>query len=306
MHEGILSVADAQPLGDGWIVLDRRTARLHLLGSDLELRRSFGGRGEGPGEMRAPTELAALGDTLVAVVEEATLLLHRFTAAGDFVDRRPIRLAGCRAGIQGDLATLPGGRLLLAGRCSEPTGTRWIALAVADDGVTTPLLERRVSGPGRIDPFVGLGLASVDGRAHLVRPDGCLHPLGTERRSEPSVPSDRTSDPRRCLPAAPPVPIPDSLLESIRASVPARVAERYRLELPEHLPRVLEVAWSPHGAVLQLSGPGGALLTSILRPDGRLQGVTGARSLRPGARHLLTWRTEVEGTAVRVVPWARR
>lgn len=302
-HRTILSVADAQPMGDGWAVLDRRAARVHLLGPDLELRRSFGGRGEGPGEMRAPTELAPFADTLLAVLEESTLVLHLFTAEGDFVDRRPVALDGCRSGIQGDLAAMPDGGLAVVGRCSGAAGTRWIAADVDPAGTATILLERPVAEVGRIEPFLGIGLATVEGRTHLVQPDGCLLPLGADRPARPSGRGDRWEVVVRCLPAAPPVPIPDSVRRALEARLPARVADRYRLHLPEHLPRVLGVAWSPHGAVLELPTEGGALHTMILRPDGVVDRVTDARSIRPGRDRLLAWREEADGMVLRTIPW---
>lgn len=307
-HRQIFSVTDAQPLDDGWAVLDRRAARIHFLGPGLELRRSVGGRGEGPGELRAPTQIAPFQDTLLAVLEESTLVLHLFTVQGDFVERRPVVLDRCRSGIRGDLAANSRGKLLVVGRCSEAAGTSWLAAEVDRRGTATILLERRVTEAGRIDPFLGIGVANLEGRAHLMQPDGCLLPLeeppdATGRDAAGRDAAGRAKSVTHCLPEAPPVPVPDSIREALEAGLPPRVAARYRLVLPEHLPRVLDVAWSPGGTVLQLPAEGGALHTAILRPDGVVHRMTGARSVRAGGNEILVWAQDADATAFRTVPW---
>lgn len=302
-HRQILSVSDAQPLDDGWAVLDRRTARIHLLGPALELRRSVGGRGEGPGEMLAPTQLAPFQDTLLAVLEESTLVLHLFTVQGEFVDRRPVALDRCRSGIRGDLAATSRGELVVVGRCSESAGTSWLVAEVDRSGTATILLERRVTEAGRIDPFLGIGVAHLGGRTHLVQPDGCLLPLEESPATTARDGASRAESVVHCLPEAPPVPIPDSIREAVEARLPPRVAARYRLALPEHLPRVLAADWSPDGTVLELPAEGGALHTAVLRPDGVLHRVTGARSIRAGDDEILVWTQEADGTVFRIVPW---
>ena len=64
-HERLYRVAAAQVLDDGSIlIVNRGSQELRLYGPDGTHRRSFGRRGNGPGEFRMPIHVRRTGDTV--------------------------------------------------------------------------------------------------------------------------------------------------------------------------------------------------------------------------------------------------
>lgn len=101
----------AQVAGDLLAVADR--FQVHLLDRDGTHLRSFGGRGEGPGEFKAITGIGVLGDTLL-VLDPALRRINFFSLDGEFAGQRFIPVGG-------ELASLPNlegcsGRIGVSGR----------------------------------------------------------------------------------------------------------------------------------------------------------------------------------------------
>lgn len=82
---GLTDVADFAVSKDGLLLLDRRAAtvsRVTRAGPVWKVLHTFGGRGDGPGELQRANGLATLGDT---VVVSSRGLLHYFDSNGVFV-----------------------------------------------------------------------------------------------------------------------------------------------------------------------------------------------------------------------------
>ena len=103
---GVLSVEDAVEVDRGWIILDRRIGKLHFIDNQSGLKKSVGGEGPGPGELRHPVALT-VGDSLLWVLNQRGRSLDRFSLQGEFQDRRDLRGGGCLVGLAEELHFLP-------------------------------------------------------------------------------------------------------------------------------------------------------------------------------------------------------
>lgn len=116
----VLAVRDAV-LHDGvWLVVDLRELRIHRIASDGgAYLGSFGGRGEGPGELRGNVgEVVVLGDSVVVRDEWG---LHLYDFAGTPVADWRVEDDRCFAPVVSGMDSSPAGLLLVA-RCSERSG----------------------------------------------------------------------------------------------------------------------------------------------------------------------------------------
>ena len=91
---GSLGVAIAA--GGEIAILDARAARVHVLTRDGAFLRSFGGQGQGPGELARPTSIAAVAQQFV-VYDHSSNEFKVWTLEGDYVDShrvfsRPVTL----------------------------------------------------------------------------------------------------------------------------------------------------------------------------------------------------------------------
>lgn len=115
-------------VGNSAFFLDRQNTRLHKVGLDGRWRGSFGRSGSGPSELRRPSVLTAVGDTLV-VLDSGDPSLELFDTSG--VHRRQIRLDG---GIPFGVHALGADAMLL----NRFDGRRAAWLRISLDGVERP------------------------------------------------------------------------------------------------------------------------------------------------------------------------
>ena len=116
----VLAVRDAV-LHDGvWFVVDLRELRIHRIASDGgAYLGSFGGRGEGPGELRGNVgEVVVLGDSVVVRDDWG---LHLYDFAGTPVADWRVEDDHCFAPVVSGMDSSPAGLLLVA-RCSARSG----------------------------------------------------------------------------------------------------------------------------------------------------------------------------------------
>jgi len=145
----VLSVEDALETTDGWVLLDRRMGKIHLLQNGSDSVRSVGREGEGPGELRDPVALALAGSHLW-VLNQRGLVLDRFSPEGSFEARIRIHGGGCLVGLSKDLLALPDGQLLVLRVCPAALpgpGTAWIE-RVDSAGALSTFLVLPLGTPG--------------------------------------------------------------------------------------------------------------------------------------------------------------
>ena len=116
LYPEILSVGSAV-LHDGvWFALDYRDARIHRIGSDGTYLRSFGRRGEGPGELRSNIGPIAMHGDSIAVLDSWGVHLYQFD--GTPVADWRVEDDHCFAPAIMDMASSPRG-LLFVVHCSR-------------------------------------------------------------------------------------------------------------------------------------------------------------------------------------------
>jgi hypothetical protein len=146
---GVLSVVDAVEGERGWVLLDGRSGRVHLLDLESGSIRSMGGRGPGPGELQGPVALA-LADSLLWILNQRGLVLDRFSLESGFQERRGLGGGGCLAGLAKRLVVLPNDELLLLRVCPATLpgpGTAWIE-SIGAQGLLSPVLSLPLGRPG--------------------------------------------------------------------------------------------------------------------------------------------------------------
>ena len=142
---GVQSATDAD-LGDSiWYVLDARGRRVHRFKETGSLLESFARRGEGPGELSAPTAIAVHRGAVVVADQH---LLHLYEPDGTHIVDRRLDFDGCVALAPSDIDSSVQGLLVLV-RCAAPAlGFGAATYLVADDGRVRRLASRSPSGGG--------------------------------------------------------------------------------------------------------------------------------------------------------------
>ena len=270
----------------GWIVLDRRESRIHRLDATLTPTASFGGPGDGPGELARPMHVALLGDSVVAVLDATGTRLDLLTPGGVFVDRHTLRVPGCAGGLNAGLVPDPGGALAAWGLCAHPAGVRWTAARVAMDGTveTLPRPDRDPGTPGALP--LGRGLARWSGALRELRPDGCLVPVAPAGGELLCLPAGASVSAEAARPGA----------DRDGRGLPPGVT------LPSTLPPVVSVVHSTAGPVLTLveaTRPDG--VRALLRSDGSLLELPAGLGAWPGPGGTLLVRELAAGPGVRLV-----
>lgn len=264
LQTGILSVTDAVEAGDGsWVVLDGRSSRWHRISRTGAVELTVGRSGDGPGELRNPTSVALMGDTVLVGMRTAGRV-ERFHADGRPLDRLDVGVPGCEAGVLRRLVVAD--RVLhLLQECLD-----------AVSGGSTMDVHRR--GPGgsmeRVAsrPWMDLTGASAlrAGRPVLAGGESLLlFGDATEDCLDVLLPPARGGE-RLCHPDPPRLPLPEE--ERRRAEeVGARLSARgFALEIPRFGP--------PFDAVFAVR-PAEVVFRSIRTVDRRSLDLLGGGSL---------------------------
>jgi hypothetical protein len=192
---GVLGVSDLLRAEDGWWLLDGRSARLHRVGPDFQSLWSIGGRGNAPGELRAPRALLPRADSIVVVETGEHPVLQTFDSDGRFVRKEIVVVPECANFRIANAVLEPDGSYLLGGTCLRRSGVLAMGPAVVryagGEGVVIRS-ELRAAGPGRMNPDAAWLVRSAGrnwaGRSY----DNCFRLLAEEVPDGQAVP---TSEP---------------------------------------------------------------------------------------------------------------
>lgn len=299
----VLSVTDAVPWGDEWIILDGRSSRWHRVDAEGRLVLSAGRQGRGPGEMERPSSLAILGDTVV-VAERTLGTLELFLTDGTPLGRRRLPGGACVAGWVRRMVAVDGALHVLRECVDGATGGSRLRVDRLDwthegEPVAPVSLASRtwldVTGttpfrPGRPVLAGGEGMLLFGDAA-----DGCIQVLLGGREGEQEV----------CHPDPPLVPLPEDERSALLATERALEGLGARIEAPSH--RV------PFDEIFILPGPRLVFRTLLQRDQRRLDavGLDGSHmpllmeatpQSRVGSRSILLAGEAMDGTWIRVIP----
>ncbi|MFG1690647.1 hypothetical protein ACGF5M_00585, partial [Gemmatimonadota bacterium] len=299
VYEGILSVMDAAANASGWLLLDGRTARVHLLSGSGELIRSVGGPGRGPGELSRPGAITATKEGF-AVVDVTGRRVEIFSSDGTFLRRSVLSPTGCGSALIQDLASDDGESLLVLRRCVNPADGGWSAelQRVGPDGTTTELHSLALSDPdrGTLNPLAIPVLATREGDIYLgVTTDPCLRRI--ENGEETPTPL--------CSSLEFAIPVPHdirSALEDLKERSD-RISS-VRLEIPDELPHYDQFFATRLGLVLRLvSGREDRTLCLLDERDGSCSwSAPGDEGSYVGDSTILHVAEEADGTRIAVTP----
>lgn len=300
VYQEILSVVDAAPNASGWLLLDGRAARVHILSSSGDLIRSVGGPGQGPGELSLPAAITALEEGF-AVADVAGRRVEIFSSDGTFLRRSVLPPPRCGSGVIQDLASDDGVSLLVLRRCMSPSEGGWHAelQRVGPDGATTELHSIALSDPdrGALNPLAIPVLAARERDIYLgVTTDPCLRRIENGEEIPTSL----------CTPLEFAIPIPPdvrSALEDLKERND-RVSP-VRLEIPDELPHFDQIFATQRGLVLRLvSGPESRTLCLLDERDGSCSwSVHGDEGSYVGDSTILQVVEETAGTRIIVTPF---
>ena len=125
-------------------VFDSQADRIFVVGQGGELRRTIGGRGDGPGEFRNPDGLAVMRDGRVVVLDTGYPAYHLFNADGEY--ERRVRLPGGSGRMMHtDYLPYPGGEAVISAVGSQPLVIQFLEGADSASGVQ-PLAGKRLQG----------------------------------------------------------------------------------------------------------------------------------------------------------------
>jgi len=300
VYEEILSVVDAAPNTSGWLLLDGRAARVHILSSSGDLTRSVGGPGQGPGELSLPAAITALEEGF-AVVDVTGRRAEIFSSDGTFLRRSVLPPPRCGRGLMQGLASDDGVSLLLLRRCVSPSEGGWHAelQRVGPDGTTTELHSLALSDPdrGALNPLAIPVLAARERDIYLgVTTDPCLRRIENGEVIPTSL----------CSPLESTIPIPPdvrSALEDLKERT-ERVSP-VRLDIPDEAPHFDQIFATRRGLVLRLlSGRESRTLCLLDERDGSCSwSVHGDEGSYVGDSTILHVAEETAGTRVIVTPF---
>jgi len=295
----VLSVEDAVEWKGGWILLDRRLGKVHILDIDSGSVRSMGREGPGPGELKDPVALA-LEDSVLWVLNHRGLVLDQFSVEEGFRDRRRVQGGGCLVGLAKKLSVIPGKGIFVLRICPATLpgpGTAWVE-GINPDGALSPALSLPLGEPGSRRLHFLRQPAMVAGSEGLF--------LGTW--DNPCIGEfDPTGEPQgfRCLPAY--------LRPELPADEKAGLQKRFRrvtelgllpITVPDHLPWYDRVFSTSKGLVVRrvrgmeerdlilLPPEGGSSVTDSLFPQNTFVGV----------ETILAVQDLLQGTRVRIYP----
>jgi hypothetical protein len=304
VHPGVLSVTDAAPWGEEWVILDGRSSRWHRVDASGRLVLTAARNGRGPGELDRPSALAVVGDTVV-VAERTLGTVELFLVDGTPLGRRRLPADGCPAGWVRSLAALSAG-LYMMRECL--------------DGVAggTLLRVERVDWAGEGEEGTGVLLASRAGLdltgADPVRPGrpllaggGGLLLFGDAREGCVRVLVGGGGGAEEfCHPEPPLIPLPEEEQAAAAVTQRAMAGAGVRMVIPAH--RV------PFDDLYILDGSR-VVFRTVLEGERRrfdLVGPEGWRTLpvgeatpisHVGPRSMLLAAEEFDGTRIRVVPF---
>ncbi|CAN5764476.1 hypothetical protein BH23GEM11_BH23GEM11_17790 [soil metagenome] len=161
---GLLHAGDARRTPEGWWILDRRSALVHLLDDDLRIATTFGGRGDGPGEFQMPAALGFRGDSVVVLDAGGAAVLHLFGPDGAFVRKESVHVIGCDTFLATGILDGTMAPVHLLGTCSRlfPTPASGSVLVRVEEGgighVTGGEARFRARGLVGAETAVGAGV----------------------------------------------------------------------------------------------------------------------------------------------------
>jgi len=248
----ILSVREAIPTRDGWLLLDQRASQIHILSAAGILTATFGRPGDGPGELEYPAGMALVADT-VWVVNLTGTRVDGFTRDGAFLRRiRPE--PPCSTPYLDDVAPV-GAELVLALRCLGFGGTSRHLLHVdLASGLVRPL-----AWPAEDDP-TGWG----DWTRLVGTPSGLFAGSMFQRclRS-----TDDQGPAPQCLDAEDRVRLPSAIRDSLQARTERRPLRGFGRSVPPHYPYIMDAFQTSQGlVVVQPEGEDTAVLRLLSGP----------------------------------------
>jgi hypothetical protein len=295
----VLSVQDAVEGEIGWVILDRRLGKVHVLDPVEGLVRSWGRLGDGPGELRRPVALA-LQDTILWILNQGGISLERFSTRSGHLARRRIRGGGCTVGLAKQLIPLPEGILALLRTCPPLVpgpGTAYVE-RVDTTGWVTSVAKLPLGQPGsrRIHPLREALSSAWEGGLLLGTGDApCLAKLTIEGVLAGHL----------CLPAYDPVPIPDEGRDDLRGRTGALIRLGFLpVDLPEAMPWFDRLFRVPQGIVVRRIRGLEARDLLFLSTEGtifRVDALVGSDTF-VGSRTLIRVRDLMQGTEIRVYP----
>ncbi len=232
---GLLSVGEAIQTPDGWLLMDGRAARIHLLSDDGRLLSSWGRTGDGPGDLRYPAGMAVRGDT-IWVADIAGTRIDAFTATGEFLLRiRPDM--PCTPPFLDDLVA-SGKELVLAVRCFGADGAaRHLVGIDLPSGRTRPIAwpgPERSALPGDMTRLVSTPNGLLAGS--VAQP--CLHSATHKGSVGP------------CLDPARRVVLPKAVHDSLRARRSRQRLPGLSDQVSTYYPYLTDVSYTEAGVVL--------------------------------------------------------
>lgn len=236
LYGEVLSVFDAVVRDGLWYALDVQGPQVHRLDPATGSVRSFGRRGEGPGEFRSPSSIVAHGDS-VMVVDRLTL--HAFSPAGRYLASRHVRIRGS-CGIRDVLST--SGVLLFLVRCSSPEHTTFHVLQEARSGVLTELASHTQDLGNEIAGMVVVGPhpnGFLFGRPY----DDCLDLYGPD-----GIRVDEVC--HRWIERLPTPEMSDETKKNLEMLEEQARQLGYRIQVPDHLPPFGRVSATATGTLV--------------------------------------------------------
>jgi hypothetical protein len=239
VEAAVLSVENAVELAGRWYIADQRGHRVHVLDSTGVLQRSFGRRGQGPGEFIAPSRIAGnRAHTFVAEMGRPAISV--FDSVGNFL--RFLRVRGpCADGNVSAMAA-SGSALYVLRRCVELPRRIRLQVERSIDGGALKVWDV-IADTTAIDASGGLPIhvpVLAVSETRLVMGDGTIACLRAVRLP------DGAREESRCFSELPRQPVP--------AEERQRLTSRWagRIEVPDSLPRVMAIGLRDSAIALQI------------------------------------------------------
>lgn len=273
----------------GWVLLDRSEGEVLVLDPTGHPTRRFGRRGQGPGELERPLDVALADDGTVAVLDASGLRLDLFPPTG--VPRRvPLAADGCTGTFGDDVVHHDDGWWVIR-RCFQGPNADLEVVRVPLAGPPVRA-ERRALTRMNTDPhLVPLLVATDQGLFAGSNLAPCLDPVGRDGA-------------RLCLPQPARAPIPDTTSARLFGDLERRAAAvGLDLEIPTHYPALIEARSRPRGPVVRAIRPDGSAAWAEEAGDTlRILEPGGDARVEPGHDGWLLLRDDGAGLRVWVLP----